>query len=316
MGILRRFLFEADSRRWLEILRIGLGIQVILFTWSLRLDWESLLGRERGGQVNRLLIEAILSGQSSLTPRLGWLFSVGQFTGLSDRAILWIIWSALLGSGCLLLAGLWPRVVSIGTWLLYLATVKSAVLLAYGVDNFTVTGLFYLMIASVSRNWWPIGTPSNISIRPQERLGFHRRILQLHLCLVYFFAGFSKSFGSGWWNGDNIWGALTRPPFNVLRPELLLHFEPLFFLLGTFVCLLETGYPIFIWSRKTRSVWLVLIIVMHLGIGLTMGLYLFALIMITLNLSAFGAELFSGERWIFGRPPLLQRHIVARSVGE
>jgi len=310
---LQRFLFVTDSGRWLDILRLGLGLQVILFAWSLRPDWQSLFGQERGGQVSRLLIEAVLSGNSSLTPRLGWLINAVQFTGLSETAILWIIWSALFCSGGLLLVGLWPRFVSIASWLLYLATVKSGVLFSYGVDNFTITGLFYLMIAPVSRSPWLAGKKSNTSLRTRERLGFHRRILQLHLCIVYFFAGFSKCFASGWWNGDNIWGALTRPPFNVLTPEFLLHFESLFVLLGTFVCLVETGYPIFIWPRKTRGLWLLLIIVMHLGIGLTMGLYLFAWIMITLNLSAFGAELFPGEGWILDRPRLFRPHIVAPS---
>jgi hypothetical protein len=40
--------------------------------------------------------------------------------------------------------------------------------------------------------------------------------------------------------------------------------------------------------KKTRVVWVVCILVMHVAIGLTMGLYLFALVMIVLNLAAFG----------------------------
>jgi hypothetical protein len=56
------------------------------------------------------------------------------------------------------------------------------------------------------------------------------------------------------------------------------------------VCLLETGYPLFIWMRQTRAYWLFAIIAMHLGIGLAMGLDLFAFVMITLNLAAFAPE--------------------------
>jgi hypothetical protein len=40
--------------------------------------------------------------------------------------------------------------------------------------------------------------------------------------------------------------------------------------------------------KKTRLVWLVCILAMHAAIGLLMGLYLFALVMIVLNLAAFG----------------------------
>jgi hypothetical protein len=39
---------------------------------------------------------------------------------------------------------------------------------------------------------------------------------------------------------------------------------------------------------KTRFFWLVCILAMHAAIGLTMGMYLFALVTIVLNLAAFG----------------------------
>ena len=57
---------------------------------------------------------------------------------------------------------------------------------------------------------------------------------------------------------------------------------------GVLICLLEIGYPVFIWPRRTRLIWLVSIMGMHVAIGLTMGMYLFALIMIVLNAAAFG----------------------------
>jgi hypothetical protein len=60
--------------------------------------------------------------------------------------------------------------------------------------------------------------------------------------------------------------------------------------LGISICLLEVSYPIFIWIKKTRRVWLICILTMHAAIGLLMGLYLFALVMIVLNLAAFGAN--------------------------
>jgi len=42
--------------------------------------------------------------------------------------------------------------------------------------------------------------------------------------------------------------------------------------------------------KKTRFIWLVCIVGMHIAIGLTMGMYLFALTMIVLNLAAFGPD--------------------------
>jgi hypothetical protein len=53
---------------------------------------------------------------------------------------------------------------------------------------------------------------------------------------------------------------------------------------------LEIGYPFFIWNSKTRKIWLIGICAMHVGIGLTMGMYLFAFVMIVLNVAAFGSR--------------------------
>jgi hypothetical protein len=50
------------------------------------------------------------------------------------------------------------------------------------------------------------------------------------------------------------------------------------------------GISIFHLAAQTRAVWLIAIIAMHLAIGLAMGLYFFAFVMITLNLAAFGPE--------------------------
>ncbi len=287
---LRGFLFPPDSGRWVSILRIGLGLQVTLFAWSLRTDWSDLFGTERHGLVNRRLTEVILSSQSPLTPRLGWLLAAGRHLGMSEATSLSLIWWGLFAAGLCLLAGLFCRLAAIGGWFLYLSCVKSGLLFAYGVDNFTTIGLFYLMIAplpdAVSFDQKLLGRRR---LNP-ERLGFHRRVLQLHLCVIYFFGGFSKTLGAGWWNGDSIWRALTRPPFDLIPAEVLIRCAPLLPAMGILVCLLETGYAIFIWPKRTRPFWLAGILLMHLSIGLTMGLYLFALIMIVLNLAAFGPE--------------------------
>ena len=119
-------------------------------------------------------------------------------------------------------------------------------------------------------------------------LGFFHRVLQVHLCLIYFFGGVAKCLGSGWWDGSNLWRALIRPPFNLIAPEILIRLKYLFPVAGIVICLLEISYPVFIWNRRTRGILLMCICTMHLAIGLTMGMYLFAFVMIVLNLAAFG----------------------------
>ena len=123
----------------------------------------------------------------------------------------------------------------------------------------------------------------------------------MHLCFVYFIGGLAKILGNGWWDGSNLWRSLIRPPFNLVSPDVLVHFKYVLPLLGISICLLEVSYPVFIWLKRTRWIWLGCILVMHAAIGLMMGLYLFGLVMILMNLAAFGVPCASRRQGISGR---------------
>lgn len=285
------FLFPAETDHWITCLRVGLGLQVILYTLSLGADWNFLFGSTEVGLGGRAFSEALLSTESPFVPRLGWLVALGSRIGFSEGVALSLVWWALLGAGFGLLAGFFSRTAASLAWLLHLGAAKSGGLVAYGVDNFMTIGLFYLMLAPLPdryaldyRLWKP-------SPKDRQLLGFWRRVLQVHLCLIYFFGGLAKCLGRGWWDGTNIWRALIRPPFNVIDPAILVQYKALFPFAGAAACLLETGYIFLIWPRRIQPVWLACVCAFHLTIGLMMGLYLFALIMIALNLAAFGAGL-------------------------
>ncbi len=285
---LTAFLFSPAGEHWLSCLRIGLGVQLLLFSLSLVRDWQFFLGSPGQALISRQLSEALVSTESAFIPRIGWLLNVASALGVAERVALSGLWVLLLLASLLLVAGLFCRTSAIAGWFLHLCVTKSGGLLSYGVDNFMTIGLFYLMLAPLPDAWaldrriWPRKPPD------PEMLGFFRRVLQIHLCIIYFFSGLTKALGSGWWNGVNIWRALTRPPFDILPPEMLAawrHFLPA---LGISVWVLELGYVVMIWPQRTRRIWLTLICLLHLGIGLTMGMWLFALVMIVLNIAAFG----------------------------
>jgi hypothetical protein len=282
------FLFCAESDEWLTVLRAGLGIQVILFCLSIARDWTSLLAGTGRGLISRELAEAMLSGESSFVPRIGWLVTIGRGLGLTEDAVLNLVWIATLCAGMFLLAGIFCRAAAVTSWFLHLAAVKSGGLSAYGVDNLVTIGLFYLMLSplpdrlALDRRWRNRKPPD------PGRLRFFRRVLQIHLCLIYFFGGLAKLLGVGWWNGSNLWRALTRPPFDIIPADVLIRFKHFFPTLGIAVFVLEIGYPFFIWHRHLRRPWLLGILGMHLAIGVAMGMYLFASVMIVLNLAAFG----------------------------
>jgi Vitamin K-dependent gamma-carboxylase len=288
---LLEFLFPTRTDKWLAVLRIGLGFQVTFYTLSLRNDWNYLLSGTASGLVTGNLAEALLSLESYFIPRLGWLVGLATHVGLREKIVLSITWICLLAAGCGLFIGVACRFSAILAWFLHLCAAKSGGFISYGVDNFMTIGLFYLMLSPLPDRYsldWRLR-----KLRPKDPrlLGFWRRALQLHLCVIYFFSGLTKCLGSGWWDGSNIWRALIRPPFNIIDPEILVRWKYLFPVAGIFICLLEIGYPAFIWSSKTRKIWLISVCAMHAGIGLTMGMYLFAFIMIILNVAAFGPGL-------------------------
>jgi hypothetical protein len=286
----RAFLFPAESDGWLTALRIGLGLVIVFYTWSLRADWKYLFAGTGGGLVSRQLFEGLLSTQSWLIPRLGWLVWIGQRFGLDEGFALSLGWFLLFFAGCLLLLGLFSRPAAVLAWFLQLAAAKGGGLLSYGADNFVTIGLFYLMIAPLPDRWALDARRQRKRKADPHLIGFFRRILQIHLCFIYFFGGLTKCLGAGWWDGSNIWRALTSPPFDVVPIRLVASWGALLPLLGISVCLLETSYALLIWPRWSRRVVLWSVCAMHVAIGLFMGMYLFALIMLVLNIAAFGVS--------------------------
>lgn len=306
------FLFPAETDRWLSVLRIGLGIVVLFSAGSLRADWNDLYAGTGRGLVSRQLFEGLLSTQSPLLPRIGWLVWLCRGVKLSEDFALSLAWLLLLCAGTFLLVGLFCRPAAILAWFLQLAAAKSGGLFSYGADNFTTIGLFYLMLAPWPDRWsldWRRGAGHLIN---PERLGFHRRVLQLHLSLIYFFSGLTKCLGAGWWNGENLWRALTSPPFDILPLAWVGFWIPFLPFLGAAICLLETSYPFLIWPRWSRPWVLYGVCAMHAAIGLLMGMYLFALIMLILNMAAFGVRSDRDEELETEAPAIARRLQIAR----
>jgi hypothetical protein len=291
------FLFPAEADNWLTVLRLGLGLQTTLYSLSLRNDWNNLLRGAGRGVSSRDLAEALLSVESHFAPRFGWLVALGSHVGLREEILLSVAWICLLTAGCGLLIGVACRFSAVLAWFLHLCAAKSGGFVSYGVDNFMTIGLFYLMLSPLPDGYSVDWRLRGLRPKNPQLLGFWRRVLQLHLCVIYFFSGLTKCLGTGWWDGSNIWRSLIRPPFNIIDPEILVRWRHLFPVAGIFICLLEIGYPFFIWNSKTRRIWLIGICAMHLGIGLMMGMYLFALIMIVLNMAAFGPRLIRLQRY-------------------
>jgi hypothetical protein len=172
------FLFPAESDTWLAVLRIGLGLEVVLYALSLRDDWNYFLAGTGHGLISRNLGEAILSLESHLVPTLGWLVNLGTQIGLHEETILGVAWICLLVSSCGVLIGLASRFSAILAWFLHLCAAKSGGFVSYGVDNFMTIGLFYLMLSPLPDQYSLDWRLRKSRPRDPQLLGFWRRVLQ------------------------------------------------------------------------------------------------------------------------------------------
>ena len=94
------FLFPPETDTWFAVLRIGLGLQVVVYSLSLKSDWHSLFSETGKGLVSRELGEAISSFDSPLIPKLGWLVFIGRHIGLGEETVLSVVLACLLCMGC------------------------------------------------------------------------------------------------------------------------------------------------------------------------------------------------------------------------
>lgn len=191
---------------------------------------------------------------------------------------------------CAFMAGWWTRGTSILSFLLVVSYANRASGALFGLDQVNAFLTLYLSISGCGSRWsmdhffkMRRGLPINDYLSVRNTIA--TRLIQLHLCIVYLFAGLGKLQGNLWWNGEAIWGALASYEYQTLDLTFLCHWMWLVNLLTYVTVAWEIAYPFLIWSKLTRPIFLIVAVAVHLGIGLAMGMLTFGLIMIYANVS-------------------------------
>jgi len=190
-----------------------------------------------------------------------------------------------------LLLGFLTRLSTIICFILHLAFLNTGYTSMYGVDSFTQIALFYAMFFPLNITY-SIDCFIGISKFKTSSVltGILIRIVQFQLCIVYLSASIEKFCGSQWFNGEAIWRVLMMPIFKHYDFSWIAQFPFISIVLGYSVLIIEFGYAFFMWWKNVRVGWLFLIISLHFGIGLFMGMWCFAYMMIFLSLFAFGDD--------------------------
>lgn len=210
--------------------------------------------------------------------------------GLDDTQSVYIVLIGLILSIFFVLIGFFTRYFAILAWFLNYVLNNTIEPFSYGLDCFFYISLFYFTFMPISKNL----SVDKYIFKYKEKCSieatYSLRILQFHVCAIYLSSGFEKLMSSQWQSGNALWFSLMKPQFSQFDFSFLAHFPIIIALSSYFVIIIESFYFIFIWIKKTRLFWLISITALHLGIGVCLGLWIFALTMIVLNWSAFGSQ--------------------------
>ncbi|MDI9862964.1 HTTM domain-containing protein [Flectobacillus sp. DC10W] len=284
-----QFFFKPVDQFPLVFLRISIGLFGLLQCGFLSSEWLNLYGVN--GYVEWFISYDLFSIKElpSIVGLANFLIPLGITDNMVVILITCIYVIALLG----ITLGWHTKIMVVTAWLSHFMLCNTAMTFGYGVETFLHVGLFYLIFAPC--NFYLSldklqGRGAEVSVTPNAK--FIIRIIQIHLCLVYFNAGIAKMMGDDWLQGEAVWYVIGNTNYSQFDLSFLASIPIIPKLMSWWTLVIETAFPVFIYWKPSRSLWAINIIFLHIGIGLLMGLNMFALIMIILNIGAFWWQIF------------------------
>jgi hypothetical protein len=228
---------------------------------------------------------------SWLNPRLVRAISEGTYT----YSFWWIVpdgwmWQAYALSMVILAmftVGLWTRVASVLAFLVTVSYAYRVPAATFGLDQINAMLTLYLAIGpsgealSVDR-WLAVrrGRDSSGGPAPSAGANLAIRLINVHMCVIYFYAGISKLQGEAWWDGGAMWQAFANLEYQSIDMTWLA-WHPRLLEFVTHVSLAwEISFCALVWRPRLRPLVLAGAVVLHVGIGACLGMWTFGLIML------------------------------------
>ena len=188
-----RFWFTPSRPETLALIRILAGA-MIFYThgvWSLELS-------------------GFLGAEGRLSEDFNHLFHQSPFAwsllnGISSAGVLWGVHLVGLLLIALFTLGFMTRVTSILTFLITVSYVHRAAGALFGLDQINTMLAMYLMLGdcggaySLDCRW---GLRHQRCRLPRVDTTIATRLIQVHMCIIYLFAGLGKLQGATWWEGQ------------------------------------------------------------------------------------------------------------------
>lgn len=271
------FWFRPSDPATLGLIRILGGAMLFYthFVWAL--DLEAFFGEQPW-----LTHEAVTYRESG---NYAWSY----LWLIHSSTVLWIAHFAALVVFACLTVGLFTRVTSILAFVIAVAYANRLTGALFGLDQINVMLALYIMVG-------PSGAAysldrliarrreGSLAVLPRTGATVAIRLLQLHMCIIYLFAGMAKN-GMFWEEGTAIWFSVANLEYQSMDLTWMSNHPYLvnFLTLGTVWW--ERSYIALVWPRFTRPIVIMIAVAMHLGIAFGMGMITFGLAMIFGNMA-------------------------------
>jgi hypothetical protein len=224
-------------------------------------------------------------------------YSWSYFWWIESPVGLWIAHIAALVVFAMLTVGLWTRVTSILAFLCALSYVGRAPGALFGLDQINIMLAGYLAIGpsgsafSVDRWLARRRAGGSLPIASSWSANVAIRLIQVHMCVIYFFAGTAKLTGAAWWDGTALWMALGNMEYQSTDMTWLADWPTMINIMTHVTVFWELTYWALVWPRLTRPIVIMLAIPLHMGIAICLGMTTFGLIMLVGNMAFISPEL-------------------------
>jgi uncharacterized membrane protein YphA (DoxX/SURF4 family) len=201
-------------------------------------------------------------------------------------------WTATVHWGCvaillLFTLGVSTRVTSVLAWVITVSYANRLFYSTFGLDQTNAMLTLYLAIApsgdALSVDQWRRAKRSGDSraaAPPSIGANLGLRLIQVNMCVVYFFAGIAKLEGESWWSGYAMWQAFANYEYQTLDLTWLAPHTYVWNIATHVTIVWEISFCTLIWFPLLRPLVLAGAILLHLGIGLALGMWTFGLIML------------------------------------
>lgn len=272
-----RFWFSPESPETLAVIRILTGLLLLYNHLVWGLDLSGFFGPE--GRISRAFIEAFHGTQT------GWSF----LNGIQSFGALAMVHASGAFFYLALTLGLFTPIASIGSFLMIVSYVHRGVGALFGFDQIVVMLSMYLMIGdsggAFSLDAWRRRRLGLAPRQPTFRTNIAIRLIQIHMCIIYLFAGMGKLQGESWWSGTALWLSLANYEYQSIDMTFLGRWPWLINLATHITLFWELFYIALIWPRWSRPLMLSLAIPLHAGIAVCLGMITFGIIMLVGNLA-------------------------------